>query len=70
MLDEPVIELNAAVTPWRDAAVRALNKLCSDRRAAQRAWRSDDAAGLLGRVGPLVAREVTGTLTSPLAPTR
>eukprot|EP00964_Phaeocystis_antarctica_P160352 scaffold131894_cov45-Phaeocystis_antarctica.AAC.1 len=24
---------------------------------AQRAWRSDDAAGLLGRVGPLVARE-------------
>ena len=36
---------------------------------AQRAWRSDDAAGLLGRVGPLVAREVTGPLTSTLAPT-
>ena len=36
---------------------------------AQRAWRSDDAAGLLGRVGPLVSREVTDPLTSALAPT-
>ena len=36
---------------------------------AQRAWRSDDAVGLLGRVGPLVAREVTLALTSTLAPT-
>jgi hypothetical protein len=26
---------------------------------AQRVWRSDDAVGLLGRVGPVVAREVT-----------